>query len=426
MTSKSPEDALTAPSKPKARVTTSSSGYLKSTASTSNKSSAPSSSRTNNPSSKPPSKPFPYSRDTRPSGATSHAATKSTAAKPTSHRSGGTDKLPPSKPKDAKSAPSTTGGGAGTAAKPSASTTSSSSHSTLKSSLDKSEKDVAQKVDASLHSSRQSSVSGSVSNKAKEPHPSQLIQTVPSPPSITSAPTLVSRAPVATMSRPSDSLQVAAQACSWIYVNASLEHGLSAAQVNAQETLNAFSQQLIAQEAGIADHKLRSEAENLISFFDDLLVVSKSTDGDPSEKTDRDLRNAKAVQNYIQHESAWEALEIVILQLAARTLSGQSESGSALSGDQLADAYAESCKLLDQVRDTTNALTSLRNELDALPLGRESSKAAQVTSQLVAVLDARSENVIIGEDILVRARENLRASIQLESIHMSLSGDLVS
>lgn len=78
------------------------------------------------------------------------------------------------------------------------------------------------------------------------------------------------------------------------------------------------------------------------------------------------------------------------------------------------------------MRDTTNALTSLRDELNNLPVGRESSKAAQVTSQLVAVLDARFENVILGEDILVRARENLRASIQLESIHMSLSGDLVS
>lgn len=117
--------------------------------------------------------------------------------------------------------------------------------------------------------------------------------------------------------------------------------------------MNAFSQQLVAQEAGIADHKLRSEAENLISFFDDLLAVRSAIfprSNKPYsvfyEKTDRDFRVAKAVQNYIHHESAWEALEAAVLQLAARTLSDRSEPGSALSGDQLADMYVESCKLL--------------------------------------------------------------------------------
>lgn len=75
---------------------------------------------------------------------------------------------------------------------------------------------------------------------------------------------------------------------------------------------------------------------------------STNTNSDPFEKTDRDFRNANAVQNYLHHESAWEALEVAILQLAARTLSGQSEPGSVLVGDQLADAYAESCKLLGQ------------------------------------------------------------------------------
>lgn len=85
-----------------------------------------------------------------------------------------------------------------------------------------------------------------------------------------------------------------------------------------------------------------------------------------------------------------------------------------------------SLHIIENVQTTTNALTSLKEELDVLPVDRENSKPAHVASQLVAVLDARFENIIIAEELLVRTRENLRDSIQLESIHLSLSGDMAS
>lgn len=74
----------------------------------------------------------------------------------------------------------------------------------------------------------------------------------------------------------------------------------------------------------------------------------------------------------------------------------------------------------DKVQAIIIVLTSLKDELNALD--PESSKPAEVAHGLVTVLDSRTANVKLSEELLLRTRENLRASIQLESIRLSSLG----
>lgn len=73
-----------------------------------------------------------------------------------------------------------------------------------------------------------------------------------------------------------------------------------------------------------------------------------------------------------------------------------------------------------EVQETEDTITSLAGHLDSLGSERP-CKPTMVAKQLVAVLDARRENVMLAEELMVQTRDILSASIRLDSIQLSLA-----
>ena len=71
-------------------------------------------------------------------------------------------------------------------------------------------------------------------------------------------------------SEPSDTLQLAAQSCAWAYMTSSLEEELKRSGDSAQVALKVRRQELAAEEADIADSRVRYEAERMLDFYDEL------------------------------------------------------------------------------------------------------------------------------------------------------------
>lgn len=69
-----------------------------------------------------------------------------------------------------------------------------------------------------------------------------------------------------------DALQQAAQAQSWLYMSASLENSYAATERSAAAALEQQRTELSAQEADIADARVRFDAERLVSFYQELLT----------------------------------------------------------------------------------------------------------------------------------------------------------
>ena len=69
-----------------------------------------------------------------------------------------------------------------------------------------------------------------------------------------------------------DVLQQAAQTQSWLYMSASLANAYAAAERSAAEALEQRRAELSAQEADIADARVRFDAERLLNFYEELLA----------------------------------------------------------------------------------------------------------------------------------------------------------
>ncbi|KAI0832733.1 hypothetical protein BC628DRAFT_1528969 [Trametes gibbosa] len=70
-----------------------------------------------------------------------------------------------------------------------------------------------------------------------------------------------------------DELHLAAQSCAWSYMTSTIEDGLCAGRLSAEQSLKSRQEQLNVEEADIAESRVRYEAEQLLDFYDELSDV---------------------------------------------------------------------------------------------------------------------------------------------------------
>ncbi|THH18195.1 hypothetical protein EW146_g2730 [Bondarzewia mesenterica] len=191
---------------------------------------------------------------------------------------------------------------------------------------------------------------------------------------------------------PLDSLQVAAQVCSWWYVNSSLTGVFNSAQASAHETMKTLSEKLIMEEAGLADHKTRSEAERLVAFFDELTPI------------DSESKLSDIVQKYLRHEKAWEDLEGAVMLLASKV---SIKSPSLLT-------FEQSGAMLQRLAQEQSDVTELLNELRTI--SSHSSRVSSILAGLIPVLRSRLENIDLARTLTARVRDNLSMTLHIESL----------
>ncbi|KAI0732861.1 hypothetical protein C8Q72DRAFT_70078 [Fomitopsis betulina] len=151
-----------------------------------------------------------------------------------------------------------------------------------------------------------------------------------------------------------DALQQAAQAQSWLYMSASLENSYAATERSAAAALEQQRTELSAQEADIADARVRFDAERLVSFYQELLTPEVAG------------AITSLVQAFLTHEEA-----------CSRTLAGA----------------------LDLVERPANERLRIRQFNDVLDeLDRLLEDAAQLESSIIAIARGQAECVVETSD----------------------------
>lgn len=75
----------------------------------------------------------------------------------------------------------------------------------------------------------------------------------------------------------SDTLHLAAQLQSWLFMSSTLETSFEASKQAANKELQARAVELSAEETNIADARIRFEAERLLDFYEELMDSSART-----------------------------------------------------------------------------------------------------------------------------------------------------
>ncbi|OSX59323.1 hypothetical protein POSPLADRAFT_1075545 [Postia placenta MAD-698-R-SB12] len=155
----------------------------------------------------------------------------------------------------------------------------------------------------------------------------------------------------------SDTLQVAAQTQSWDFMRSTLEAHLDYSRRTAATALEKVSEKLTAEEAGIADARIRLEAERLLLFYDELSDAALSTTA------------PAIVQGFLKHE---EECSRVIPEALALTDCPMDETRDIRDYNML----------LDQI----DALQSEAGRLQALMMSVSPAEKNRAVSGLLSLL----------------------------------------
>ncbi|KAG6861960.1 hypothetical protein C0995_009144 [Termitomyces sp. Mi166 len=240
----------------------------------------------------------------------------------------------------------------------------------------------------------------------------------------------------------SDSLQVAAQLYPWIYMTSTLDACFESAEQSAKAHLETRAQHLTESESLLADQKTRFQAERAADFYD---VLS----------TDVFARTApRIMQAFLAHGDACEHVEAEALQLAldpAKTstlalTAGDEDEGEDGDWDAPLRVYAKMLDTLDQLHaealDLETSIVKLTASLEpyshtepennsadaggtihdtpAEPTpNTESGAQAQILGVFKAclpVLRARIANLVMAQELIDGARENMSICVRMESL----------
>lgn len=185
---------------------------------------------------------------------------------------------------------------------------------------------------------------------------------------------------------PHDALQVAAQVQSWLFMQSNLQDSLSVVQKGAQDTQNVLAE-VVSDDTSSAS---RSNAEELITFLDDLLNAGPDTD----------TGFASFVDQFLEHEKSWLKLQSELTQFIAR-LSQTPTSSPLEEGQDIKARLSEEASRIESL--LTNA-EAWKNEPD---------RVRQTLAQLCTLLRARSENASIASDAMNCSLDNIRAMRRL-------------
>ncbi|RDB19934.1 hypothetical protein Hypma_012941 [Hypsizygus marmoreus] len=203
----------------------------------------------------------------------------------------------------------------------------------------------------------------------------------------------------------SDSLQVAAQLYPWLYMTSTLEACFKTAEETANKGLEARSQQLAEEEQDISDQRIRFEAEKAADFYDELAADDFAKEA-PS-----------IMQTFLSHGDACTRVEAEALQLATQ---GASEPGDdaplQIYNDMLEnleDLHAEAVELETSILKLTSSKSD-QPDVDSDSMAH--SQILGVFSACLPVLHARISNLIMAQELIDGAQENLSISLRMESL----------
>jgi len=233
---------------------------------------------------------------------------------------------------------------------------------------------------------------------AKEPQP--ILGDEPSSKGETKPPVTKSRVTEAPIAQPTgsspvppesshDTLQVAAQVQSWLFMQSNLQNSLSFVQRGAQESHDVLAE-TISNDPGSGSGTSRSDAEELVTFLDD---VSKAGPGSLL---------AQFVHRYLDHEKSWLKLQSELTQFVARLSQTPTDSPREEEGQILKARLSEEASRIESL--VTEAKSWKNGEPDCIH---------RTLAQLYPILRARSDNASIASDAIDCSLDNIRAMCRL-------------
>ncbi|KIY47144.1 hypothetical protein FISHEDRAFT_74963 [Fistulina hepatica ATCC 64428] len=230
----------------------------------------------------------------------------------------------------------------------------------------------------------------------------------------------------------SDSLQVAAQAYSWLYMSQMLEKCFQDAEGKAQADLEALQAKIIESETSLADDQARFENERLIQFYEGLQL------GDFAE-------HAPAImQSFLTHGEDCTKLETEALTIASKAdplgdvkSDGSSDSSDSNEDDSWLDSLRVYDDLLGKLETLLGQATDLETRIERLAVAPPSEVQARgpdepsqeagsssvaspliqlFTTHLPRILRARKTNIEMALDLVDGAREMWSVNMRMESL----------
>ncbi|KZT29368.1 hypothetical protein NEOLEDRAFT_1238809 [Neolentinus lepideus HHB14362 ss-1] len=281
---------------------------------------------------------------------------------------------------------------------PSTSSTTSAKTATLRNA-----KAAPLKISKSFPSSASSSRLGKSDSKtASVSQPPVPKATSPSASSVSSTRRPPPKLPVLKPLDASDTLQVAAQLYSWLYMNNSLKKAQKTSYTAAREAVEQFRQKLRDEESEIADQRIRFETERLICFLEELA----------SDEIAEDV--AWAMQTLTRNEGETSRVMSEALHLAGQGLK---------SVDYVSPMHRPN-QLLDDLVRLKSECTDLEATISRVlcKVTRGDSNLGPVLETYLHLLKGRSNNLDTAVELMLSVKENVGMWLEKESLAIDANG----
>ncbi|TBU41469.1 hypothetical protein BD309DRAFT_898092 [Dichomitus squalens] len=194
---------------------------------------------------------------------------------------------------------------------------------------------------------------------------------------------------VASVSEHSEALQGAAQSCAWKYMASTLEVEFENAENIARATLNTRRDELAAEEADIAESRVRFEAERLIQFYDEL------GDREVADEIATIVLRYKRLEKTVSETTA-AALQVSSLPLDEITHVSQ---------------YSNVLDQIESLEDECRELEVLVHSLLTTTTSFRSDKLPTVLRDISDIIAGHAENAACARDVVQCSKENYRMGI---------------
>ncbi|KAH9060922.1 hypothetical protein EDB87DRAFT_1612827 [Lactarius vividus] len=184
-----------------------------------------------------------------------------------------------------------------------------------------------------------------------------------------------------------DSLQIAAQVQSWLFMRSNLQETLASVRQSGQDSSDALAEAISSDSNPERSRTARSEAEKLVLFLDDLANAGTGT------------RLPQIVHQFLEHEGSWLQLQADLMQVVA------------LLSQLPMPSQEDVQKLKARLDGEASRVTSLLKEIDLWK--SETSSVHHTLAQLYPILRARSDNIKIASDIIEYSIDSLRVCLKV-------------
>ncbi|TBU63229.1 hypothetical protein BD310DRAFT_917025, partial [Dichomitus squalens] len=212
---------------------------------------------------------------------------------------------------------------------------------------------------------------------------------------------------VASVSEHSEALQGAAQSCAWKYMASTLEVEFENAENIARATLNTRRDELAAEEADIAESRVRFEAERLIQFYDEL------GDREVADEIATIVLRYKRLEKTVSETTA-AALQVSSLPLDEITHVSQYSNvldQIGTSDDGRSVHFSDINVAVESLEDECRELEVLVHSLLTTTTSFRSDKLPTVLRDISDIIAGHAENAACARDVVQCSKENYRMGI---------------